>query len=171
METPIVETPIIEISIVETPIVETPKEVLIIESKKKVIIEIPKEVLIVDPLIKDERYNLPSTVKHEDENKKKKELTDKITLNMFLSGLKIDEIAKNRGIKENTIVEHIIKNIDHPQITWNKFMNESEYIQIKKAFELMGINVSLKQIKSYVSKDINNDKISIVKELMIKKKY
>ena len=171
VETPIVEKHIVEIPIVEIPIVETPKEVLIIESKKKVIIEIPKEVLIVDSLVKDERYNLPSTVKHEDENKKKKELTDKITLNMFLSGLKIDEISKNRGIKENTIVEHIIKNIDHPQITWNKFMNESEYIQIKKAFELMGINVSLKQIKSYVSKDINNDKISIVKELMIKKKY
>jgi uncharacterized protein YpbB len=90
---------------------------------------------------------------------------------MFLSGLKIDEIAKNRSIKEGTIVEHIIKNIDHPQITWNKFMNETEYNQIKKAFELMGINVSLKQIKGYVSKDISNDKISIVKELLIKKKY
>ena len=110
-------------------------------------------------------------IKKEDDHKKKKELTDKITLNMFLSGLKIDEIAKNRSIKESTIVEHIIKNIDHPQITWNKFMNENEYNQIKKAFELMGINVSLKQIKGYVSKDICNDKISIVKELMIKKKY
>ena len=49
-------------------------------------------------------------------------------------------------------------------------MNETEYMQIKKAFELMGINVSLKQIKGYVSKDISNDKISIVKELLSKKK-
>ena len=63
---------------------------------------------------------------------------------MFLSGLKIDEIAKNRGIKENTIVEHIIKNIDHPQITWNKFMNETEYMQIKKAFELRPTSVFIK---------------------------
>ena len=152
---------------------------MIIESKKEIIIEAPKEVLIIDPsnksIINDKRYNLPiikhEEIKKEDDHKKKKELTDKITLNMFLSGLKIDEISKNRGIKESTIVEHIIKNIDHPQITWNKFMNDIEYNQIKKAFELMGINVSLKQIKGYVSKDICNDKISIVKELLIKKKY
>ena len=171
--------------IIIEPLKEEPKkEFLVIEPlkeepKKEIIIEALKEVLIIEPLNKtlkkDERHNLPITTKHEeikkeDDNKKKKELTDKITLNMFLSGLKIDEIAKNRSIKESTIVEHIIKNIDHPQITWNKFMNEIEYNQIKKAFELMGINVSLKQIKGYVSKDISNDKISIVKELLIKKK-
>ena len=67
-------------------------------------------------------------------------------------------------------MEHIIKNIEHPQITWNKFMNENEYNQIKKAFELMTINVSLKQIKNYVPKDISNEKILIVKELIIKNK-
>ena len=151
---------------------------MIIEPKKEIIIDAPKEVLIIEPsnksIINDKRDNT-SIIKHdenkkEDDPKKKKEFTDKITLNMFLSGLKIDEISKNRGIKESTIVEHIIKNIEHPQITWNKFMNENEYNQIKKAFELMGINVSLKQIKGYVSKDICNDKISIVKELLIKKK-
>ena len=180
----VVETPVIEVVVEEQQkevIIETPKEVLIIEHKKEIIIETLKEVLIIEPLIKpvikDERHNLTSPIikheeiKKEDDHKKKKELTDKITLNMFLSGLKIDEIAKNRSIKESTIVEHIIKNIDHPQITWNKFMNETEYMQIKKAFELMGINVSLKQIKGYVSKDISNDKISIVKELLSKKKY
>jgi hypothetical protein len=185
-----VETPVIETIVekVEAHVIEIPKEVFIIESKKEIIIEpkkeiiieVPKEVLIIEPLNKtvkkDERHNLPTTVKHEEIKKEevqknKKELTDKITLNMFLSGLKIDEIAKNRSIKESTIVEHIIKNIEHPQITWNKFMNETEYMQIKKAFELMGINVSLKQIKGYVSKDISNDKISIVKELLSKKKY
>jgi hypothetical protein len=169
-----------EKEIIIEPLKEEPKkEVLIIESKKEIIIEIPKEVLILEPLnkseIKDKRDNSSITkheeIKKEEDHKKKKELTDKITLNMFLSGLKIDEIAKNRSIKESTIVEHIIKNIDHPQITWNKFMNETEYMQIKKAFELMGINVSLKQIKGYVSKDICNDKISIVKELLSKKKY
>jgi hypothetical protein len=191
VDTPVVEEIVIEtveIPVVEETVVEVPKEVLIIEAKneiiieplkeelnKEIIIEAPKEVLIVESSNKL-RDNLPTITKHEEikkeeNNKNKKELTDKITLNMFLSGLKIDEISKNRGIKENTIVEHIIKNIEHPQITWNKFMNESEYTQIKKAFELMGINVSLKQIKGYVSKDICNDKILIVKELLSKKKY
>jgi hypothetical protein len=190
VEVPIINTVIEipkEVLIIESkkeiiiePLKEEPKkEVLIIESKKEIITEIPKEVLILEPLnkleIKDKRDNSTITkheeIKKEEDHKKKKELTDKITLNMFLSGLKIDEIAKNRSIKESTIVEHIIKNIEHPQITWNKFMNESEYMQIKKAFELMGINVSLKQIKGYVSKDISNDKISIVKELLNNKKY
>jgi len=185
VETPVVEETIVEIpilveeTIVEIPVIEELKEVLIIEPKKEIIIDAPKEVLIIEPsnksIINDKRDNT-SIIKHdeikkEDDLKKKKELTDKITLNMFLSGLKIDEISKNRSIKESTIVEHIIKNIEHSQITWNKFMNENEYNQIKKAFELMGINVSLKQIKGYVSKDISNDKILIVKELLIKKKY
>lgn len=130
--------------------------------------EIVAQVAIASAIKDDDRHILVITDKND--TKKKKELTDKITLNMFLSGLKIDEIAKNRAIKESTIMEHIIKNIEHPQITWNKFMNENEYNQIKKAFELMTINVSLKQIKNYVPKDISNEKILIVKELIIKNK-
>jgi hypothetical protein len=98
---------------------------------------------------------------------KKKESTDKITLNLLLSGLNIKDISDQRKIKEQTIVEHILKNISHPNITWKIFMNEFEYNQIKKAFELMGIDVLLRQIKNYISKDISYDKISIVKEGVI----
>jgi hypothetical protein len=149
-------------------VIEEKHEEIIKEPNSK---EIVAQVAITSPIKDDDRHILVITDKHEHhDTKKKKELTDKITLNMFLSGLKIHEIAKNRAIKENTIMEHIIKNIDHPQITWNKFMNENEYNQIKKAFELMTINVSLKQIKNYVPKDISNEKILIVKELIIKNK-
>ena len=77
------------------------------------------------------------------------------------------DISNQRKIKEQTIVEHILKNISHPNITWDIFMNEFEYNQIKKAFELMGINVLLRQIKNYISKDISYDKISIVKGLIM----
>ena len=167
-ETHIAEVIIEEKQHIDQVVVEEKHQEIIKEPNSK---EIVAEVAIASPIKDDDRNILVITDKHEHhDSKKKKELTDKITLNMFLSGLKIHEIAKNRAIKESTIMEHIIKNIEHPQITWNKFMNENEYNQIKKAFELMTINVSLKQIKNYVPKDISNEKILIVKELIIKNK-
>ena len=47
-------------------------------------------------------------------------------------------------------------------------MTENEYNQIKKAFEFMGINVLLRQIKNYVSKDIGYDKISMYNKLILR---
>lgn len=100
--------------------------------------------------------------------KTKKEPTDKITLNMLLiDGYSIEKISKIRGIKEITITEHIIKNMPHKDIHWNRFMTEMEYNRIKKAFELVGYNVLLRQIKTYVGDDIEYHKISIVKKYLM----
>ena len=101
-------------------------------------------------------------------SKTKKEPTDKITLNMLLiDGHSVKEISEIRGIKEQTITEHIIKNMPHKDIHWNKFMSENEFNRIKKAYDLVGYNVLLRQIKGYVGDDIEYYKISIVKKFIM----
>ena len=95
----------------------------------------------------------------------KKEPTDKISLALFIEGKSIDEIATIRGLKPNTIFEHIVSNMPHPQISADRLMTQDEFNEIKAVFDVSG-NTSLNMVKENVSSRITYNHIKVVQRVM-----
>jgi ATP-dependent DNA helicase PIF1 len=89
-----------------------------------------------------------------------------ITFDLFLQGKTIQEISVIRGIKENTVYEHIISNMPHEQVTMDRFMSQDEYTEIEKACILFGKESLLKPIKDSINPDICYEKIKLVKKMI-----
>ena len=88
-------------------------------------------------------------------------MSDIITLNLFKSGLDIKKISEERKLSINTIYTHLIKNINDPYITWDKFMSKKIYTEIIKTIKQMGTD-SIKNIKTYVNSNISYNDIKLV---------
>lgn len=102
------------------------------------------------------------TVKNQTiKSKSKKIMSDIITLNLFKSGLDIKKISEERKLSINTIYTHLIKNINDPYITWDKFMSKKIYTEIIKTIKQMGTD-SIKNIKTYVNSNISYNDIKLV---------
>ena len=99
-------------------------------------------------------------------NKVDKVPTDKISFDLFLKGKTVREIVEIRNLKENTVYEHIILNLPHEKINYERFMTKDEYDEIKKAFILLGKDSFLKPVKDILSQDVPFEKIKIVKKMM-----
>jgi len=91
--------------------------------------------------------------------------SDTISFEMFLEGYDVYEIAKIRSFREQTIVEHLIKNMPHEAITFDKFMTLDIYNSIKDVFVLYGTGITLKTAKSHLPNTITYDQIKIAKAL------
>lgn len=92
--------------------------------------------------------------------------TDKITLDLFLQGKSIEEIAIIRELKENTIHEHLLLYLPHEQIPLDRFMTQKEFDEIKSVFALLGKDSLLKRIKESISLDVSYQNIKIVKKIL-----
>ena len=111
--------------------------------------------------------NLPiqNTMAKKELAKTGKEPTDKISLALFIEGKSIDEIATIRGLKPNTIFEHIVSNMPHPQISADRLMTQDEFNEIKAVFDVSG-NTSLNMVKENVSSRITYNHIKVVQRVM-----
>jgi len=96
----------------------------------------------------------------------KKQATDKVSLEMFLAGKSIDEIAESRRLKSATVVEHLVTNFPHEGLSYDQFMTEDEYVEIKNAYDVFGENVPMKVIKDSVSASVSYTNIKIVRNLI-----
>ena len=103
--------------------------------------------------------------KVEKTEKKEKIKSDKLTFELFIGGKTIEEIAVIRGNGLGTTIDHIILNMPHEYVTYEKFMTNQEYNEIKQSFTKFG-NTFLQIIKSNVSSGISYEKIKIVQKLM-----
>lgn len=96
----------------------------------------------------------------------KKQATDKVSLEMFLDGKSIDEIAESRKLKSATVVEHLVANVPHEGLSYDQFMTEDEYVEIKNAYDVFAENVPMKVIKDSVSGGVSYTNIKIVRNLI-----
>ncbi|UPZ14574.1 DNA helicase RecQ [Flavobacterium humidisoli] len=92
--------------------------------------------------------------------KEKKENTYKKTLELFQTGLSVDEIAGQRNLGETTIISHLAKlYVDGNDIDLSQFVSEDEIIQIEKAqIELENPN-ALRPYFEYFEEKMSYDKI------------
>ena len=97
---------------------------------------------------------------------KYKKTTDKISLDMFIEGKSIDEIAKARNIKSETIMEHLLNNMPNDAITFDKFMNTDTYEYIKDAYHVLGSDSSLKVIKDHLPRYVSYTQIKVVRNIL-----
>jgi hypothetical protein len=97
---------------------------------------------------------------------KYKKTTDKVSLEMFMEGKSIDEIAKLRNIKSETIMEHLLSNMPNDAITFDKFMSTETYEYIKDAYNVLGNDSSLKVIKDHLPRYVSYTQIKVVRNLL-----
>jgi len=95
-----------------------------------------------------------------------KKTTDKVSLEMLMEGKTIDEIAKARNIKSETVMEHIVSNMPNDAITYDKFMNKETYEYIKDAYQVLGNDSSLKVIKDHLPRYVSYTQIKVVRNLL-----
>lgn len=95
-----------------------------------------------------------------------KKTTDKVSLEMFMEGKSIDEIAMARRIKSETVMEHLLANMPHESITFDKFMNTETYEYIKDAYKVLGSDSSLKVIKDHLPRYVSYTQIKVVRNLL-----
>ena len=85
---------------------------------------------------------------------------------MFLEGKSLDEIAESRRLKPATVVEHLVANIPHEGLSYDQFMTEDEYVEIKNVYDVFAENVPMKIIKDNVSAGVSYTNIKIVRNLI-----
>ena len=92
--------------------------------------------------------------------KEKKENTYKKTLELFQTGLSVEEIAGQRNLGETTIISHLAKlYVDGNDIDLSQFVSEEEILQIEKAqIELENPN-ALRPYFDYFEEKMSYDKI------------
>lgn len=95
-----------------------------------------------------------------------KKTTDKVSLDMFIEGKTIDEIAKARNIKSETVMEHLLNNMPNDAITYDKFMSTETYEYIKDAYQVLGSDSSLKVIKHHLPRSVSYVQIKVVRNLL-----
>lgn len=84
------------------------------------------------------------------------------TYKLLKSGRSIDEIAKERVLKRNTIEDHIVEiTWQNPDFEISAFINESKYEMIKDTIQSIKSN-QLKVIKDAVTAEVNYFEIRLV---------
>ncbi|GAF64514.1 putative helicase [Bacillus sp. TS-2] len=86
----------------------------------------------------------------------------KISVELFLAGKTIEEIANERQLTEITVQNHLLKGFHNQEITsLEQYVEEEKVQQIKKAIEKVGIE-KLKPIKELLPADISYQEIRFV---------
>jgi len=99
--------------------------------------------------------------------KEPKRITQEISFELFLKEDKtIEEIAVERGLKSNTILEHILKYLPHKDIPITRLMSESTYNEIKAAYDVAGPETSMKFIKDSLRHSISYTEIKMCNKIL-----
>ena len=88
-----------------------------------------------------------------------KEPTSRVSFTLFAEGKSVQEISQIRGLKPNTIMEHVLQCLPDERVQVDRFMTEEEASEIKACFDVVGPDVPLKMIKDSVSDRITYDMI------------
>lgn len=92
--------------------------------------------------------------------KEKKDSTYSKTLELFQSGLSVQEIAGQRNLGETTIISHLAKlYVDGNEIDLNQFVSEDEILKIEKAQIELEKPEALRPYFEYFEEKMSYDKI------------
>ncbi|WP_371414545.1 helix-turn-helix domain-containing protein [Flavobacterium sp. YO12] len=92
--------------------------------------------------------------------KEKKESTYAKTLELFLSGLSVEEIAERRSVSKTTIVSHLAKlYVDGQDFDLSQFVSGDEIAAIEKAQIELEKPSTLKPYFDYFEEKMSYDKI------------
>ncbi|MFH6967304.1 DNA helicase RecQ [Flavobacterium sp. FlaQc-28] len=98
--------------------------------------------------------------KNKSVKKEKKESTYAKTLELFLSGLSVEEIAERRSVSKTTIVSHLAKlYVDGQDFDLSQFVSEDEIAAIEKSQIELEKPSALKPYFDYFEEKISYDKI------------
>ncbi len=100
------------------------------------------------------------------EPKPPKEKTWVTTMNLFKSGLTPEQIAKQRGLTYQTIINHLIKFLDSGEITLDQIVHPDKIKAIKRVVNLVGTADGITPIKSLCPPEVTYDEIRIVLKSM-----
>jgi uncharacterized protein YpbB len=89
-----------------------------------------------------------------------------VTLDLFLAGKTIDEIAVERGLKKQTIEDHLVENVPHEGIPYSTFMTEVIYGYIVDAFQVLGKDIPLKVVKDNLPREVSYLQIKMVRKII-----
>jgi len=88
--------------------------------------------------------------------------TVEITWRLWEKGMKVDEIARKRGLTPSTITEHLVQLIDEGRsIGLNRILSKGRIALIEKAIDQAG-SERLAPIKALLPQDVSYDEISLV---------
>ena len=97
----------------------------------------------------------------------KKRPTQEVSFELFLKEDKtIEEIAVERGLKSNTILEHILKYLPHKEIPITRLMSDATYNEIKAAYDVAGPETSMKFIKDSLRHSITYTEIKMCNKIL-----
>lgn len=98
----------------------------------------------------------------DDEGDELKKDRYQLTYEVYERGYNLEEISKNRGLTQNTIVKHLERlNQQGYRIDWNRFIDSSKESEILKVINEIGMN-GLKPIKERVSEHVTYPEIQVV---------
>jgi len=96
------------------------------------------------------------------EPKPKKEPTYETTLRMFRSGMMYGEIAKERGLSEDTILGHLARFVEFGQLTVSEIISSEHHDAVLRAVGTSGPDTTLTAIKALCPPEITYGDIRIV---------
>jgi hypothetical protein len=97
----------------------------------------------------------------------KKRPTQEVSFDLFLKENKtIEEIAIDRGLKSNTILEHILKYLPHKEVPVTRLMSEATYNEIKAAYDVAGPETPMKFIKDSLRHSISYTEIKMCNKIL-----
>ena len=139
--------------------------------KKQIIVEPEKQKIESEKQIEPEQSTIDKfldTGSIDEVKPEKKQSSDKVTLDLHIEGKTIEEISKLRNLQNQTIVNHLIKNINHESIVFNRFMTEEIYNTILDLIK-ESPNKTLKEYRDNLIKNCNDtityNQINIVVQL------
>jgi ATP-dependent DNA helicase RecQ len=88
--------------------------------------------------------------------------TNRISLNLFLDGKSIDEIAKSRGYVRSTIETHLVKFIPSGEVKLSDFVTEEKVKIIREAIVEHSQNGELSSVKEALGEDFSYGEIRAV---------
>lgn len=91
-----------------------------------------------------------------------KENTRKVSLNMFLEGKSVDEIAAERGLNQSTILGHLASFIPTGEVNVTELVSADRMDMISQAMVKAGSEVSLKLLKAMLPEEVSYNEIRIV---------
>lgn len=126
------------------------------------------KTLSMDPFLSF-RYEEPNIEKAKkvyiNNSPKKKESTADKTWALYLEHFDLQKIATIRGLKKNTILEHMITKLPDDRIRIEDMIDMDIYNEIKKVYDIMG-NEPLHVIKQQVRWSIGYNELKIVRNSM-----
>lgn len=103
----------------------------------------------------------PKKIRKRNEPVKKETTADK-SMALYLEHHNLDKIAELRGLKRNTILEHIISKMPNEKIKPEELIDLSVYNEIKAIYDVLG-NAPLNIIKEQLRWSISYNEIKVVK--------